>query len=238
MTTTPSPAGRTAETIAGRILLDDVLAALRAVRPLFHSEADLQHSFARALWELAPEVGSRLEVPRRGRGKNEHLDLLCVGPLARTAIEFKYVTRRWSGTIGLPPEVYQLRKHGAPDVARRDFVRDLERLERFCDREDQNGLALLVTNEASLWRPQVAGRAKTNDDKFRIHEGRTLRGTLLWAGGAYIPNTQVLRGVYPLTWRPYADLGGVDGEFRCLAVFITPVNEASGARVAAQREVP
>ncbi|MGW2938132.1 hypothetical protein ACWDA7_41480 [Streptomyces sp. NPDC001156] len=221
-TPTPSPPRSTRETIAGQIPLDDVLAHLRARRPAFHSEADLQHGFARALWEAAPDVRSRLEVPRRGPDRTEYLDLLCLGPVGRTAIEFKYVTRRWTGLAGTPSEEYDLRNHGAPDLARRDFVRDVARLERFCDREDQNGLALLVTNDVSLWQPQPPGRARTRDDDFRIHEGRTLSGTLLWAGGAYTPNTCVLRGAYPLVWRPYAELGGVGGEFRCLAVFVSP----------------
>ncbi|WP_245179247.1 hypothetical protein [Streptomyces montanisoli] len=47
-----------------------------------------------------------------------------------------------------------MRGHSAPDVARRDFLRDVARLERFCDCENQNGLALLITNEAALWRPR------------------------------------------------------------------------------------
>ncbi|MET9410106.1 hypothetical protein ABZX90_30730 [Streptomyces sp. NPDC002935] len=224
-TPTPPSSGTDREKIAGQVPLDDVLAHLRMSRPIFHSEADLQHGFARAIWEVAPDVRSRLEVPIRRDDRAEYLDALCLGPAGRTAIEFKYVTRRWSGTAGTPAEDYDLRNHGAPDVARRDFVRDVERLERFCDQGDQNGLALLVTNEASLWNPQPPGRARTRDDEFRIHQGRTLTGTLLWAEGTYAPNTRVLRGEYPLAWRSYAQLGGVGGEFRCLAVFVNPMPE-------------
>jgi hypothetical protein len=146
-----------------------------------------------------------LEVPVRGRNASEYLDLLCLGPAGRTAIEFKYVTRQWSGTAGTPPEEYALRGHNAPDVARRDFLRDVARLERFCDREDQNGLALLITNEAALWRPRQR-RMPTRDEEFRIHHGRELSGTLLWAGGSFPDNTRVLRGAYMLTWRPYTQL--------------------------------
>lgn len=87
--------------IAERALLNDVMAKLCHLRPVFHSEADLQHSFARVLWELASDVDSRLEVPQRVAGKTEYLDLLCLGPESRTAIEFKYFTRSWTGTIGL-----------------------------------------------------------------------------------------------------------------------------------------
>ncbi|WP_406361002.1 hypothetical protein [Streptomyces sp. NBC_01579] len=217
----PPPQPASPEPIAGSAALNEVLACLRARRPVFHSEADLQHSFALAVGEVAREVRCRLEVPVRGSDASEYLDLLCLGPAGRTAIEFKYVTRQWAGTAGTPPEEYALRGHNAPDVARRDFLRDVGRLERFCDREDQNGLALLITNEASLWRPRQR-RMPTRDEEFRVHDGRELSGTLLWAGGSFPDNTRVLRGAYTLAWRPYMQLEGPGGEFRCLAVFITP----------------
>ncbi len=217
----PPPAPAALETIAGSAALDEVLACLCARRPVFHSEADLQHSFALAVGEVAPEISCRLEVPVRGSDASEYLDLLCLGPAGRTAVEFKYVTRQWSGAAGTPPEEYALRGHNAPDVARRDFLRDVGRLERFCDRGDQNGLALLITNEAALWRPRQR-RMPTRDEEFRIHQGRELSGTLLWAGGSFPGNTRVLRGDYVLAWRPYTQQVGPNGEFRCLAVFIAP----------------
>lgn len=213
--------------IANRAALGDVVAELRGPRPVFHSEADLQHSFARVLWELAPDVDSRLEVPQRGAGKAEYLDLLCLGPESRTAIEFKYFTRGWTGTVGIPVEDYVLKAHGAADLARLHFVRDIERLERFCRRSDQNGLALMLTNDASLWTPPDPGRRRTRDHDFRIHDGRELAGKLLWAEGAYEPNTCTLRGTYPLQWEAYSQQDGAGGEFRYLAVFVSPL--ATGA---------
>ncbi|MER7468489.1 hypothetical protein [Streptomyces sp. NPDC097981] len=216
-----TPPAAALEKIAGCAALDEVLACLCARRPVFHSEADLQHSFALAVEEVAQDVRCRLEVPVRGNDASEYLDLLCLGPTGRTAVEFKYVTRQWSGTAGTPLEEYALRGHNAPDVARRDFLRDVGRLERFCDREDQNGLALIITNESSLWRPRQR-RTPTRDEEFRIHDGRELAGTLLWAGGSFPDNTRVLRGAYTLVWRSYTQLEGPGGEFRCLAVFISP----------------
>ncbi len=211
-----------AATVAGRIALDEVMTRLGRGRPVFHSEADLQHGFARTLWELAPDVGARLEVPQRGEaGKREYLDLLCVGR-ARTAIEFKYFTRGWAGTVGVPPEDYALKDHAATDLARLYFVRDIARLERFCAGREQNGLAVMVTNEPSLWNPRPPGRRPTRDEDFRLHQGRTLTGTLLWAEGTYKDNTCELLGTYDLAWQPYAQLGGPGGEFRYLAVQVGP----------------
>ncbi len=198
------------------------MARLRRHRPVFHSEADLQHSFARVLWEVAPEVESRLEVPQRLSARAEYLDLLCIGPQARTAIEFKYFTRGWTGTSGTPGEDYVLKTHGAGDLARLGFVRDIARLERFCGESALNGIALMLTNEPSLWTPPGPGRRPTRDQEFRIHEGRELAGTLLWAEGRYKPNTCRLTGSYPLAWERYSRQDGPGGEFRYVAVFVSP----------------
>ncbi|WP_217131936.1 hypothetical protein [Streptomyces sp. AC558_RSS880] len=97
MTTTPPPGG---PTVAGRAPLSAVLDEPARRRPVFHSETGLQHSFAPLLRELAPEVRSGPEVPRRHNGRVERLALLCLGSPGRTATEFKYPTRRWTGTAG------------------------------------------------------------------------------------------------------------------------------------------
>lgn len=211
--------------VAGRISLGDVIAHLSRHRPVFHSEADLQHSFARALWELSPDVHSRLEVRQRTENKAEYLDLLCIGPSTRTAIEFKYFTRRWTGSAGTPAEDYALKGHAAADLARLHFVRDIARLERFCRRPDQNGLAVMLTNDASLWTPPGAGRGQTRDREFRIHQGRELSGTLLWAEGTYAANTCTLRGAYRIGWEPYSELDGAGGEFRYLALSVGSLSD-------------
>ncbi|MER8185034.1 hypothetical protein [Kitasatospora sp. NPDC094015] len=219
---TDGPAGSTPPhppLLAGQAPLDEVMARLARDRPVFHSEADLQHSFALALRELAPELRCRLEVPQQTGGKRPaYLDLLCTGPSARTVVEFKYVTRRWTGTCGPDGETYALRNHAATDLARLGFVTDLTRTERFGEASGTTGLALMVTNEPRLWTPPAPGGAPRRDQEFRLHQGRTLAGTLRWAGGSYLPNTRVLRGRYPLDWRPYSRQPGAGGEFRYLAV--------------------
>ncbi|SEG24284.1 hypothetical protein SAMN05216223_10414 [Actinacidiphila yanglinensis] len=209
--------------LAGEVSLPEVMARLQKSRPVFHSERDLQHSFARVLWELAPDIRSRLEVRQNAPDATgaEYLDLLCIGPTARTAIEFKYRTAKWTGTAGPDQEQYTLRSHSATDLARLGFVSDIARLERFGNRPDQNGLALLITNEAGLWLPPRSSKP-TRDSGFRIHQGRTLTGQLVWASGDYTDNTRTLRGTYPLNWQPYSMQDGPRGEFRYLAVFTEP----------------
>ncbi len=207
------------------IPLGEALKRLQSERPVFHSEADLQHAFARVLWQIAPEVQIRLEVRQTGPSR-EPLDLLCIGPSARTAVEFKYFTHPWTGAAGRPPEPYDLRVHAATDLARRNFVFDIARLERFCREPGHNGLAVIVTNEPVLWRPPTRAR-RTRDHEFRIHDGRALSGTLRWADGAYEPATRTLRGTYRLRWQPYSQLDGPSGEFQLLAVHIRPSSEVA-----------
>lgn len=201
--------------VAGRVPVHALMEQLARERPVFHSEADFQHSFARTLWETDRTIESRLEV--RQPGTREYLDLLSFGPHRRTAIEFKYWTRRWSGPAGDPPEEFDLKAHAATDLARRNFVFDIERLERFSVGSEGNGIAVVLTNDPSLWSPP-SHRRITRDDAFRIHEGRTLTGTLLWGGGDFPVNTRHLTGRYELRWKDYSLLSGQNAQFRYLVV--------------------
>lgn len=201
--------------VAGRVQVRALLERLAIGRPVFHSEADFQHAFARACWEADRSIDVRLEV--RQPGGREYLDMLAIGPDSQTAVEFKYWTRQWSGSAGDPPERYDLRSHAATDLARRNFVFDIERLERFVVGPEENGLAVILTNDPSLWSsPRVA--RDTRDQAFRIHDGRTLTGTLLWGAGDYPANTRELTGHYELAWRDYSSLDGGRCLFRYLVV--------------------
>lgn len=207
--------------VAGAVELDEVMTHLVASRPVFHSEADLQFAFARAMFEIAPEVRVRLEVPQRpAPGQREYLDMLCLGAEgATTAVEFKYFTRSWQGE--LRDEPYDLRAHAATDLARLHFLRDVERLERTRDSKGGDGLALMLTNESLLWDEPKPRVRVSNDSAFRIHGGRTLTGTLEW-GNSYEANRVDLRGSYTATWQDYSAPDPVHpgGRFRWLALWV------------------
>ncbi|QGN50822.1 hypothetical protein GKC29_17345 [Micromonospora sp. WMMC415] len=207
--------------MAGAVPVNAVMDELRAERMVFHSEADFQHAFAWAVHRLDGTISVRLEVRQE---EAEYLDLLCRGPHGRTAIEFKYFTARWDGVDPGTGEEFRLRGHAATDLARRNFVFDIARLERFCPSGPvpANGLAILLTNDRGLWNPPPGDRP-TRDQEFRIHDGRRLTGTLRWGtdGRHFLPNQRDLTGDYLLSWRDYADLPGRNGRFRWLAV---PVN--------------
>ena len=120
-------------------------------------------------------------------------------------------------------EKYALRSHAATDLARLYFIHDIHRLERMCEAgHADNGIAIMLTNAPTLWRAPKT-EATTNDRQFRIHQGRTLAGTLRWTGRDYPGNTRTLGGSYDMVWRDYSRLSATE-EFRWLSVH---VNRAS-----------
>ena len=223
--------------IAGEVAVSELLADLARRRPVFHSEADFQHAFARALWQANDQIEVRLEARQPGLTR-EYLDLLAYGPQGRTAIEFKYFTRHWSDTTGEPGELYDLKAHAATDLARRNFIFDIERLERFGATPDQNGLAIMLTNDTSLWSEPPKRPTPTRDQDFRIHEGRTLAGTLLWGGGDYAANTRHLAGHYECRWKLYSNVASPNGTFRYLLIETTRADETRDNRKGETGAVP
>jgi hypothetical protein len=207
-----------ASSIAGQIDVAVVMAELAVKRPIFHSEADFQHAFAWTVHSLRPSIQVRLEVRQAG---GEYLDLLCFGPHGRTAVELKYFTAKWDGLDEVTGEQFHLRAHAADDLARRNFVFDIARLERFCsvDTSLTNGLAIMLTNHRALWAPPRHARP-TRDQQFRLHDSRTLTGTLRWGGPGsfYDANERTLVGSYQLAWNDYTTLDGANGQLRWLGL--------------------
>ena len=208
----------------------ELLAALAADRPIYHSEADFQHAFAWQARIAAPTADIRLEV-RLQPGRS--LDLLFRDDSGRVGAELKYLTRRfgaeWHG------ERFELANQAAGPVRRYDVVKDIVRVEDLLVAGlISRGYVILVTNEPTYWSAPV--RAATSDAMFRLEEGRTLSGPLGWG-----PNTGVgtmrrreqpleLRGSYVLHWTDFSqidDAGG--GRFRALLVDVNAGLSASRA---------
>jgi hypothetical protein len=207
--------------LAGRVPLNDVLAGLAAVRPVFHSEADFQQAFA---WQTRlhdPSLRVRLET-RPSPGVRLDLLLSSDDGTAETAVELKYIVRLWQGEHA--GERFELKNQGAQDIRAYDVVKDIVRVERFvADRPGSNGAVLCLANDSSYWRPPGLGR-ETNAHAFRIHEGTVLEGLRRWGpltGAGSSKGREeplVLRGRHEMRWLPYSSLPGPGGEFRSLVV--------------------
>lgn len=222
--------------VAGRLDLADVLAALRAERRVFHSEADFQHHLAWQIHLAQPRLQLRLEV-RPDPALREQLDLLVRDPVSgsSTAIELKYLKARWKGDVD--GESFSLSNQGAQDISRYDVVKDVARVERFvASHPGWNGYAITLTNDPSYWREPTRTVA-TIDAAFRIHDGVVLAGDRAWGAGAGEGTMRgrtaqlALAGCHSLAWGDYSSVGGPRGTFRILVVPVEAGSEGSPASI-------
>lgn len=213
--------------------LVEVLGSLAMRRPVFHSEADFQHELA---WELRSSglvEQVRLEWPFEVDGRRQYLDLRCEAAGCRVGLELKYMTQ--GGTLTDGDEVFALRNHGAQDVRRYDFWRDVSRLEGLvASGELDQGFVVALTNDRSYWR---APTRVTFDAAFRLHEGREVEpGELAWGEGTGEgtmrgrSDTIVHRSGYMLGW---SDFPRPEGRvvLRYLLLAIEPAAGPSALRV-------
>lgn len=198
--------------------LEGVVEKLADSRPLFHSEADLQHALAWELHRSHPEAVVRLEL-RPDPALRESVDLVVVVDGCKVFIELKYLVRRLDLTVG--GERVVLRDQGAQSLSRYDVLKDVARLERFCVGA-HIGFAVVLANDPLVWGPSRPGGV---DSAFKIHDGALVSGTMEWAEhtglgsrrGREAPIT--LRGSYRMSWRSWpASVPELRESFRYLIV--------------------
>ncbi len=201
-----------------------LLMHLAVQRPVFHSEADFQHALAWQIHVAVPDAQVRLEY-RLELAETIYLDIWMRMADERIAFELKYSTRKLQCVVA--GEEFALKDQSAQDMRRYDFIKDIARLEQVVvSRSHTRGYALLLTNDSSFWNRSLSNA--TVDAAFRLHEGATLTGSLLWA-----PHTGTgtmrsreralhLKGIYPLTWQDYAVTPHVTSynQFRYLLVSV------------------
>ena len=198
--------------------IQDILAALALRRPVFHSEADFQHALAWQIQLTHPKANVRLEKQVSADGVRVHLDLLVQEPSYELAIELKYKTR--ATTLIHAEETFSLRNQSAQDVGRHDFLKDIQRLERYTQgHPGSTGYAVLVTNDRTYWN--LARKTNAVDSEFRLHEGRVVEGGVTWGAMASAGTkhkreaTIMLAGKYKMVWSDYSSPGqGNAGTFR------------------------
>lgn len=186
--------------------LVQIMEALASERSVFHSEADFQFALAGQIQRLMPEARVRLEF-RPYETERKYLDMWVRLPHEDVALELKYVTRKLA--VRVEDEPYDLLNQSAQDIRRYDFLKDVMRLERLAEeRPETKGYALFLTNDASFWKRY--DRTDRTDEAFRIHQGRSVTGTLTWSAHAGAGTKKgrevpvVLRHEYQLEWREYS----------------------------------
>ena len=208
--------------------IHDLMKGLAEQRPVFHSEADFQHALAWQIHKRPPKNEPRLEYPFQvetpADGKKPmYLDIWL--PDRKIAIELKYRTRKLETSY--KDEAFRLKAQGAQDIARYDFLKDIQRLERATKSEYWAGItgyAVLLTSEHLYLNPPRSGA--TVDASFHICEGRELTGTLNWnnASDGTMKTRKCainLEGSYMMKWHHYSNIGETYGKFRYLAVKVS-----------------
>ncbi len=202
-----------------------LLRLLAEERPLFHSEADFQHSLAWKIREQYPNYKIRLERPEQVGNQRQHVDIEVINQ-GTAYIELKYKKHPLQETVS--GESYDLRGHSAPDLARCGFWEDINKLERIVDaKPSSTAYVVMLTNDSSLWRESSASKP-TNDEQFRIFQGREVSNeSLNWPERASRGTRQnhkssiKIVGTYKCDWRDYhPGFGGRAQQFRYLLLKI------------------
>jgi len=197
----------------------DLLRSLSIKRPIFHSEADFQFSLAWEIKEKFPEADIRLELPF-GEQKKEYLDILVTLGNQLIPIELKYKTKK--SEIEFNNEKFFLKNHSAYNVNRFNFLKDVERIERFVEvNNSPQGYTVILTDDHMYWNQNDKNIL---DKEFSVQEGRLIEGTLSWKEGegiesAKYKNTPIqLRNRYVSKWEDYSE---VDNNSFRMVIFAT-----------------
>lgn len=188
-------------------------------RKIFHSEADFQFSLAWEIQSIYTDANVRLEYCPASINSSIHIDILVVLNNKWFPIELKYKTLETS--IEINSESYQIKKHGAQDQGRYDYLADVSRIEYLSRlmREYEKGYAIMLSNDPSYWKEN--NRSNTVYRAFKLSDGVEKSGRMEWAPhtGASTKKGREkpidLNGSYIMDWKQYSKLSEANnGEFK------------------------
>ncbi len=197
-------------------------------RLIFHSEADFQHALAWKIHKEYEKSGIKIRLEKRIKidSKPIYVDIFFEDNDGnKWIVELKYKTKALQ--VEIDGEEYALKDQGAHYTNRYDFIKDLLRLEKCVEIFTKaTGYAIFLTNDPQYWNKPRKDSPKDKD--FRIHEGRTLYGTLKWAENTSEGTKKgreeeiTLKGTYNLEWRLYSapKEGAKYGVFKYLLIVI------------------
>ncbi len=208
-----------------------LLEELSEKRGLFFSEADFQFSLAWFIKEKHEEYEVLLEYPfdicekdKEGNDKANtiYLDIILKKEDKFIPIELKYKTKEFCY------ENYNLKNHSAKNQACYDFLKDIQRIEYFKEKNKdsfESGYAIFLTNDMGFTKEP---RNDAGYKEFSIHNGETKIGELDWSPTISEgtkkgrKNSINLKNKYELEWNLYSNFEEVEknSEFKYLLVKI------------------
>ena len=214
--------------------IENILKQLANKRPVFHSEADFQHALAWEIQTCYPKANIRIEKPYKFYNKNYYIDLVVETDDVISGIELKYKTQKPkpSDFILNENERFYLKNQRAKSWGRYDFIKDICRLEGFCNHSEVTKTnkkiicyAIFLTNDLSYNKER---KSSPVDVAFGIHHGRYLSGELKWSDKASASimfnrkNPLKLLLEYNLSWQEYSQIE--NQKFEYLLVKISNLN--------------
>lgn len=197
-----------------------LLSSLALKRPVFHSEADLQHELAFHVREVHHDVQVRLEYPVNLHG-NVSVDILIRKEGKEIAIELKYLCRQFECKIS--GEHFLLQQQSAHNIRRYDVLKDVWRMENYLTARPAASAAVIVlSNDPLYWLGPL--REGTSGAAFSLRQDRMVTGNMRWADHAAAGTMRgreeiiSLGGRYEMKWQDYSIIDGRYGEFRFLYI--------------------
>ena len=155
--------------------LSQIICGMSGKRPFFYSEADFQHNLANELRQTGYTV--YLEYPIGGY----HIDIILEKDGMFYPIELKYKTCL-TKCQDLFKNSVTLKNHGASDIARYSFWKDVYRIEQikanWADGRIAEGYVVMLTNDEKLWTPKAQ---KGIDSVFEIFQSHQVK-KVEWGG--------------------------------------------------------
>lgn len=207
------------------INIDSTIKQLAASRPIFHSEADFQHTLAWEIHKVTDKYSIRLEYPSIHDSDTYYVDIVLFCASEKIGIELKYKTRIL--TKNIDGEVFSLQNQSAQDLGRYDFIKDIHRMEELISKKKLTaGLCVFLTNDSAYWK--IPDNRNTIDREFRIHEGKIITGLCSWNGNpakGTVKNRETpldIQGKYQCNWQKYSVINaGTWGELKYICF---PIN--------------
>ena len=198
-------------------------------RPIFHSEADFQFALCQQIAATHRDAKIRLERCMQVDEIRYELDIFVVRGNTKYAIELKYKTKSFEGSIN--HERYSLTNQNASNLGRFDYFDDLERVGKFVRADLASiGYAIFLSNHSVFWRGKGQGAIS---EQFNIAEGREVevRDEMSWVrnpsrgsvGAGRFERTIVSPVTTRFQWKDFSSFGNNEGRGQVFKFLCTKV---------------
>lgn len=173
-------------------ILNAIIMSMAKTRPVFFSEADFQHSLAIELKTRGYAV--YLEYPLVINSKEYHIDIVVEDQGLLYPIELKFKTNA-ATCAGLFCDII-LKNHGAHDINRFLFWKDVDRIEllkRVFEKKISEGYVIMLSNDDNYWN--VPQKTTRKDQMFLLHPMQIVQ-CISWVNTLNAPNYQTKKATY------------------------------------------